>query len=680
MTETGSENMQGFLHGGDYNPEQWLHMPEILEQDIQYLKQAHCNEVTLGVFAWSALEPEEGEYRLEWMEEIIDRMYQNGISVILATPSGARPKWMADRYPEILRVSEDGHRNYFGGRHNHCYTSPVYREKVRKINRKLAERFGKHPAVRLWHVSNEYGGECYCQQCQEAFRRWLKERYHNSIEELNLKWCTQFWSHTYQSFEQIEAPSSRGESALHALTLEWKRFVTEQTCNFLREEIAALREGGSTLPVTTNMMYRYAGLDYRRLAKEVDLISWDTYPTWHKEALWKTAADCAMQHDYFRSLKKQPFLLMESSPSSTNWQPVSKLRKPGMIQAAALQAIAHGSESVLYFQIRQSQGASEKFHGAVIDHYGGCDTRVFAETAEVGKSLEQLRECAGSVCESQVAVWFETDNRWALDEAQGPRNEGMHFMDCVQKVYEAFRRQGVNVDLIGSEDTLEGYRIVAVPMGYMLPETFAQKLAQFTANGGTLLLTYWSSIVDEQDRCYLGGTPHGLREVLGLRSMEIDGLYEGEENVFADAADGTERYSCRHLCELVKPEGAEVLMVYGRDFYQGMPAVTRNTYGSGQAYYVCADAEARFYEDLAERMVIESGTEQICGERLPEGLEVTERVSEEYRYVFLQNYAETAQKIPAGLRHGWECLYGGASEDMDSLETRVYKKKRCSER
>ena len=215
-----------YLHGGDYNPEQWLDRPDILKKDIEYFKKAHINTVSMGMFSWAVLEPEEGRYNFDWLEEVIDNLYKEGIYTILSTPSGARPKWMADKYEEVLRMDPDRTRRFFGGRHNHCYTSPVYREKVYNINKKLSERFGKHPAVLLWHISNEYGGECHCPLCREKFREWLKEKY-GTIENLNSSWCTTFWSHTYNSFDQIESPSPKGKcSSMH---LPWTGNVLLQT-------------------------------------------------------------------------------------------------------------------------------------------------------------------------------------------------------------------------------------------------------------------------------------------------------------------------------------------------------------------------------------------------------------------------------------------------------------------
>lgn len=636
-----------FLHGGDYNPEQWLSYPELLEQDIVYLKKAHINEVSIGMFSWSSLEPREGEYQFGWLEQVIERLYKNEISVILATPSGARPKWLADKYPEVLRVDESRHRNLYGLRHNHCYTSPIYREKTRRINQELAKRFGNHPAVLAWHISNEYGGECHCELCQEAFRRWLKQKYKN-IEKLNEAWATTFWSHNYNDFSQIESPSSRGESALHGLNLDWKRFVTDQTVDFAKYEIQAIRDAGSDKPTTVNLMYDYQGLNYHKFAEVVDVISWDNYPQWHKKQEYLTAMDCGMQHDIMRSIQKKPFLLMESCPSATNWQPVSKLKKPGMLHAASLQAIAHGSDSVLYFQLRQSRGSSEKFHGAVIDHYGGDDTRVFREVTKVGADLMRLAEIAGTQTKANVAVIFDWENRWALEDAQGPRNEGLFYKEAVEKSYYAFRKQGLDVDVIDMQQDFSEYQILAAPMLYLFQPDFPKRVRKFVADGGTLILTYWSGIVNETDLCYLGGTPYGLLDVLGLRSTEMDALYQDEYNVGVSVSgnamglDGA--WKCSHLCDLVKISTAEVLAVYEKDFYQGMPALTRNHYGKGCAYYICTDFEQGFYDECYRKIAKEQGVQGLLAD-VPEGVEVNSRSSEQYQYLFVQNFNRHAVEI-----------------------------------
>ena len=670
-------NFGKMIHGGDYNPEQWLDMPEILEKDIEYFKKAKINEVSLGIFAWAKLEPEEGVFDFDWMEKIIDRLYENGISTMLATPSGARPKWMADKYPEVLRVAPDRTRNLFGARHNHCYTSPVYREKVRIINKKLAEKFGNHPGVIAWHLSNEYGGECHCPLCQEAFREWLKEKY-QTIDRLNKAWATTFWSHTYNSFDQIESPSPRGEMAVHGLNLDWKRFVTDRTVDFVKHEIQAIRDGGSDKPTTINMMYDFQGLNYHKFADIIDIVSWDNYPQWHKKEEYLTAMDDGMQHDIMRSIQKRPFLLMECCPGATNWQPVSKLKRPGMLHAASMQAIAHGSDSIQYFQLRKSRGSSEKFHGAVIDHYGGDDTRTFGEVTQVGETLEKLQEMTGSHTPAKVAVVFDWENRWALEDAQGPRNAGMHYKETVEKSYYAFRRLGLDVDMIDMEQELDGYQVVAAPMLYMFRAGFEQKVRAFVEKGGTFVLTYWSGIVDETDLCFLGGTPAGLMDVMGLRSTEIDALYDGESNVGVPCQGNhlhmTESYRCTNLCDLVKASTAEVLMTYGEDFYEGMPALTCNRFGEGRAYYICADFEQEFYNELFRKVTAEAGVKRAVT-HIPCGVDITTRESGQAVYLIVQNFNRKPVEISLPVEE-YPVWYGSYDGTIGKWETVILKKEK----
>ena len=663
------------LHGGDYNPEQWLDCPDILEKDLDMLTEAGCNVVTLGVFSWSTLEPEEGRFCFDWLENIINKLYERGISVILATPSGARPKWLADKYPEVLRVDSERKRALFGFRHNHCYTSPVYREKTAIINRKLAERFGNHPAVILWHISNEYGGECHCPLCQDAFRKWLKERYH-TIEELNKRWCTTFWSHTYNSFDQIESPSPIGETQLHALNLDWKRFVSYQTTDFIKAEIHALREGGSKLPTTANLMYYFNGLNYFELAKAIDVVSWDTYPTWHKQEVIETAYDNGMCHDLMRSLKRKPFFQMESCPTSTNWQGISKLKKPGVLFAQSMQAIAHGGEGALYFQIRQSRGASEKFHGAVIDHYGGTDTRVFREVCHTGSALDKISELAGSNVKSAVALLYDWDSQWAMEDSQGPRNKGLHYKEALLKYYRGFRKLGLNVDLVDMTGDLTDYKILAAPMCYMFRNGFEEKVRKFVKNGGIFVATYWSGIVDDTDRCFLGGVPHGLMDVLGIRSMEIDGLYGWEKNSLIPVSDnllGLDRtYTCKYLCDLVELRGAEAVMTYGDDFYAGYPALTVNAYGDGQAWYVAADAEKEFQVEFLRRIAEKAGISCGVEGEIPEGLEITTRENSEATYYIYQNWGSQTVEIPLP-KGEIQTLYGETEKGLEPYGLAVLK-------
>lgn len=346
------------LHGGDYNPDQWLDRPDILKQDIVLMKEAHVNCVSVAIFAWAQLEPQEGVYDFGWLGRIIGQLYENGIYTILATPTGARPAWMAQKYPEVLRVDSSLHRNHMGERHNHCYTSPVYREKARQINVRLSQAFGKHPGVILWHISNEYGGECYCELCQEAFRQWLKEKY-RTLEALNHAWWTGFWSHTYTDWSQIEPPLPRGESHCHGLSLDWKRFVTHQTVDFCQKEIEAVREGGSQLPATTNLMGFYKDLNYNKFQDVLDIISWDNYPDWHGlQDPVDLAAEIACTHDLMRCINQkavpsdgeysQHRKLAFSLQAEASWNAYAFLPSGGgpRLQFGAVLSVAEGPRSL----------------------------------------------------------------------------------------------------------------------------------------------------------------------------------------------------------------------------------------------------------------------------------------------------------------------------------------------
>lgn len=665
---------EAFLHGGDYNPEQWLNRPDILEKDIDLLKEAGCNTVTLGVFSWSTLEPSEGIYNFVWLEDIINKLYENDIRTILATPSGARPKWLSDKYEEVLRVDARRVRALFGKRHNHCYTSPVYRDKIKIINHELSRRFANHPAIIMWHISNELGGDCHCPLCQEAFRNWLKVKY-KTIEELNQRWNTTFWSHTYLNFEQVESPSPIGENLLHGLNLDWKRFVTDQTIDFVNHEKEAILSYNPNMPVTVNMMYYFVGLNYFKFKNIIDVASWDSYPTWHKDNDVITGMDNAMFHDIQRSILNKPFYLMESCPSSTNWQKTSKLKKPGMLELASLQAIAHGSDSVLYFQIRQSIGASEKFHGAVIDHYGNNDTRVFKEVKTVGADLAELKEVLGAGTESEVAIVYDWENRWAMEDAQGPRQIGVNYKESVQKFYEAFYKLGMNVDFVDMECEIAKYKVLAVPMLYMFREGFETKIRSFVENGGTVIMTYWSGIVDENDRAYLGGTPYGLTDVLGLRFEEIDGLYENESNemvpVHGNSLQLEKKYRCDKLCELVKTDGAKVLMTYGSDFYKGKPVLTRNQYKKGEAYYICADGEQDFFDELCKKITAEKQLYTCLETEIPYGVAVSERIKDGIKYIFIQNYNDYQVAMDV---EGVNVIFGNEEGKINPYGTIVLKR------
>ena len=631
----------GFVHGGDYNPEQWLDRPDILEEDVRLMKKAGMNSATVGVFSWFALEPREGEYHFEWLGDIIDRLYENGIYTVLATPSGARPAWLDAACPEAMRVDRRGMRAHHGGRHNHCMSSPVYREKVAAIDRKLAERFGSHPGVIMYHISNEFSGECFCPCCVEKFRNYLAEKYDHDIDRLNAAWWTAFWSHSYNDFQQIEPPFENGETSVMGLNLEWKRFTTWNTNDFMEAEIRALRSVTPDVPVTANFMRLFGGLDYRKMAPALDAVSWDNYPTFHNdwETLGETMAETAFQHAVMRSLKRgTPFMMMESAPGLVNWQAFNKIKRPGIHRLACVQAVACGSDTVQYFQWRKGRGSYEQFHGAVVDHLGTDDTRIFREVAEVGELLKKIAPAAGTLVKPRAALLLDWDNRWAIDDAKAFAQSTKKYEETCIDIWKAFFRLGVEMDVVGSHENLDDYDVVAAPMLYMLQPGTAANLKAFVERGGQLFATYCTGYVNEEQLCFLGGFPgDGLKELFGIVSEEIDTLYPSDRNGIL-LEDGS-IWEVRDYAEILRVRDARILGTYTDDFYRGGAALTCRTQGRGKAYYAAARTDAAQMEPLFERMLVDAG---IPVRRLPEGVECHERTGETGRFFFyLNNTTET---------------------------------------
>ena len=669
-----SPKLTSMYHGADYNPDQWLHMPDKISDDYRLMNLAGCNVMSVGIFAWATLEPEEGVYHFEWLDQTINQLWDHGVYTILATPSAARPAWMSSQYPEVLRVNADRTRILHSGRHNHCYTSPIYREKTKQINEQLAARYADHPGLLMWHVSNEYGGECHCELCQDAFRTFLREKYNNDLDQLNKAWWSAFWSHTYTDWSQIESPAPHGEDSVHGLYIDWKRFVTHQTASFIRNETEPLRRLTPAVPVTINGMQVFPGLDYFKLADEIDLFSWDSYPLWHHSAQSpsEVAAVTAFSHDLFRSLKGgRPFFLMESTPSQVNWQSVNKLKKPGMHRLASLQAVAHGSDSVQYFQWRKSRGSSEKFHGAVVDHVGHEKTRVFQEVSQVGQDLEKLKEVANTGIDAETAVIFDWDNRWAIEHMQALTRDNRAYVETCQQHHRAFWHQGLPVDVIDMSCTFNNYKVVVAPMLYMTKPGIADKLEAFVNQGGTLVLTYFSGLVDENDLCHLTGFPGPFRAMAGIWAEETDSLYPDEKNElvltgkYLDKMDAS--YEVHTLCDLIHAETAEVLAVYGKDFYKDRPALTVNQYGKGKVYYIAARTEQRFLNDFYRFIAKDTALAKPAAE-LPEGMTVSIRGDEETAYWFIQNYQESRQTFNAEKCQGTDLLSGQHVNGQLSLE------------
>ena len=637
--------------GGDYCPDQWPE--EIWREDMRLFALAGVSVATLPVFAWARLQPEESRYDFSWLDKVMDLLAANGISACMATSTGAVPAWMATRYPDVLRVTIEGHKRKFGQRHNFCPNSPTFRRFAPELARRMAERYGKHPALVAWHVNNEYGGSCYCESCEKAFRGWLRNRY-ASLDALNAAWNTAFWGHTFSDWDQIVLPSLLSEhldptrTVFQGITLDYYRFNSESILACFTAERDALKSVTPDVAVTTNLMGTFKPLDYFRWAREMDIVSWDSYPS-----MDTPVSDVAMRHDLMRGLKEgAPFMLMEQTPSQQNWQPYNSLKRPGVMRLQSWQAVARGADTVMFFQMRRSRGACEKYHGAFIEHAGHENTRVFREVSALGRELMSLGDTLiDSRVQSKVAILFDWENWWAVEMSSGP-SIALKYVAQVGAWHDAFWSQNYAVDMVGETADLSRYDVLVAPVLYMLKPGVAARIEAFVQRGGTFLTTFFSGIVNETDLVTLGGYPGELRSLLGIWAEEIDALLPDRRNtiVMKKGVEGLSgSFSCSLLCDLIHAEGADVLAEYGADFYKGMPCLTRNTYGKGHAWYVATAPEKPFLLRLAAHLAKAKGIEPVL--RAPVGVEATRRVKGKDSFLFVLNHTDSAMRVDFGARH-----------------------------
>lgn len=644
--------LKAIYYGGDYNPDQWPE--ETWLEDMRLFKLAGINIVTLPVFSWAKLQSAEDTYCFEWLDKVLDLIAANGLYVCLATPTAAQPAWMSLRYPEILPVDIEGRKRAHGARANFCPNSRIYRDFSAKMARKMAERYHDHPALLLWHIGNEYGAYCYCPNCAAAFRLWLKDRY-GTLTELNRCWNMSFWGHTVYDWDEIVPPSYLNEmgkldimgypreyTCFQGISLDYNRFMSDSILACYLGEYRAIKEITPRIPVTTNMMGTYKPLDYFKWAQHLDWISWDNYPS-AKDSM----GNIALRHDLMRGLKNgQPFMLMEQTPSQQNWQPYNQLKRPGVMRLYSYQAIAHGADTVMFFQLRRSIGACEKYHGAVIDHVGHENTRVFQECARLGAELKGLGDkILDSRMKSKAAILFDWENWWAVEFSSGPSRD-LKYVEQVEKYYQAFYNMNIAVDIVPPGADLSRYGLVIAPVLYMVKPGEARRIERFVEQGGTFVTTFFSGRVNESDLVTLGGYPGELRKVLGIWAEEIDALYPDQKNrmvMTEPLGELAGEYECGLLCDLIHLEGAKALAVYGRDFYAGRPVLTENKLGNGKAYYIASDPEPGFIQSFLKYLCKDQKI-QAPLETVP-GVEVTRRIKENLEFTFVLNHNDFEARI-----------------------------------
>lgn len=622
--------------GGDYNPEQWPR--EVWSEDMELMREAGVSFVTLGVFSWSWLEPAKGEYDFAWLDDIMEMLHANDIAVDLATATATPPPWLSAAHPEILPVDHEGHTLWPGSRQAWCPSSPVYRDYALALTTQLAQRYHDHPALAMWHVSNEYACHnipCYCDTCAAGFRVWLRRR-HETLERLNDAWGTAFWSQRYTEWEQVLPPRLTTTFANPTHVLDYKRFQSDTLLDFHRSEKAILEDLSPGVPVTTNFMTlsHFDHLDYHQWAEHQDVISTDHYVV---ASLEHPQAELAFSGDITRGLAGgRPWLLMEHSTSAVNWQPVNPAKLPGGTLRDSLAHVARGADTLGFFQWRQSLSGSEKFHSALVPH-AGRDSARFREVVELGRVAERLGEVLGSRVEADVAILWDYQAQWAAHGPAMPSSE-LKYPTTAHAVHRVLRERGITADVVHPSAALTAYKVVVVPTLYLVTDEHAAAVAAAAEAGAQVLVTFFSGISDSDDHVRLGGYPGAFKDLLGVRVEEFFPLLLDQRSELEGGGTGT------LWSEDVTAVDAEVLDRYAAGPLAGRPAVTRRSTGTGAAWYLSTLLDDDALGSLLEQVTEAGGVRATA--QVPPGVEAVRRRGEDGSWLFLVNDTTTEQQVP----------------------------------
>jgi beta-galactosidase len=628
------------LYGGDYNPEQWPR--EVWEEDVRLMGEAGVNLVTVGIFSWAHLEPTEGTFDFGWLRHVLDRLLEAGIGADLATPTAAPPPWLTTRYPDVLPVDDRGARYSHGSRQHFCICNPTYRRLALRIVERLAAELGGHEAVRMWHAHNEYACHvpyCYCEHHARAFRSWLERRY-GSVAALNDAWGSAFWSQRYTDFAEVTPPRMTPALANPSQVLDYKRFTSEAFLEEFLEEKRVLKAARPDIPLTTNFMGFMKALDYFTWARELDLVSTDNYPD---PADPDSAALSAMHYDLIRSLNKSaPWVVMEQTTGRVNWRERNVPKAPGQMRALCYQALARGASGVLFFQWRASRSGAEKFHSALVSHSGQASP-VWAEVTRLGRELARPEPWTTAEVQARAAIVFSWPNWWAVESPASPAHD-FRMQDQLTWMYRPLYRRSVTLDFASPAEPLGNYDALLVPSLYLVTEDEAANIRSYVEQGGTAIISFWSGVVDEHDRVYLGPYGGPLRPLIGCDVLDVAPLAPTDV-VEVEWEDGAKTAATFWLDIAAERPEATVLARVTSGPWAGRPAVVQSRCGRGCVYYLGtrldSDGLQRVY-DLVP--ALQSGLAD-ADAGTADDLERVVRRSADHAYEFVINHADADRKV-----------------------------------
>ncbi len=634
-----------FRFGVDYYPEHWPE--ERWPIDARMQREAGFNTVRLAEFAWSRLEPAAGTFQFDWLDRAIDVLAGEDIQVVLGTPTAAPPAWLIEQDPTILPVDETGKRMGFGGRRHYCPTNQGFHAATERIVTAMARHYADHPSVIGWQIDNEYGGNntarCYCDSCRAAFHAWLKDRY-GALDRLNEAWGTVFWSQEYADWDQIPLPLPTTGMHSPSLLLAHRRFASDAFVAYQQLQVDLLRKLAPSQWVTTNFMRTFTPLDYEKIARPLDFITWDNYPR-SRRVPGLHPDQVAFTHDLMRGLRHQNFWIMEQQSGACGWEIVKSTPRPGEIRLWTYQSIARGADGIVYFRWRTCRFGTEEYWHGILDHDGKPNRR-YAEVQRTGQELATLGPLlAGTRVKAPVALLRAYDVLWSL-EIQPHHPELVY--DAIQQAwFNGFYERGIQTDVVSPSSDLLGYRVVVAPALFLADQALGAKLAEYVKRGGTLVVTFRSGVKDMENVATDATLPGVFAEVCGVEVAEYDCTEVGETrrvDVRVDGADGVSSRASWWM-DALRPTGARVLATYDDDYLAGQPAVTENAFGEGLALYVGTHLDAEGVATLVDHVAKKAGIETIPRQSIP-GVELASRRSSDRELVFVMNHADEPRTVP----------------------------------
>jgi beta-galactosidase len=646
--------------GVDYYPEHWVfpcggsaENPEgQWIQDAQLMRRAGINVVRLGEFCWGLYEREDGKFDFSWLKRVMDVMGEHGIQVVLGTPTAAPPIWLARKHPEILPIDERGLVKHEGTRRAVCLNSDVFWTYSKRIVENLAQAVGTHPQLIAWQIDNSLAGNFTEASFNEDTRRdwhgWLEAKY-ETIERLNEQLGLRHWGQVVSSWNDVPMPMAAPTHHNPALVLDWNRFCSDTIIQFVKMQAEILRNITPDRPITTNLRAMKHLFDHFDLAEVLDFVSIES-----NAVLKNKPTDIACEIDMLRSLKKDGiktpdgdagFWVMEQKAGNVNWQEVNSLVRPGVLRMLTYQLVSRGASAVLFFRWRQPRIGSEKFHGAVLPHNLEGSRRIFQEVCQIGEELKVLAPALkGTRVTAEACIVYSHDNDWTLQQPNPP-NKYFSLRDHIQLIYNALHDKNVLVDFARPNEDLSRYKIVFVPSLRLYSAGDADRLKLYVQNGGTLVGTFNTGLLDDHSMAADSGFPHDLTDLFGLEVQEFDMLPPNEENhlTFKGAFPTSHLHPARLWCDLIEPKECQVLATYSKDFYAGKPAITMNTFGLGKAIYLGTQSHQHFYEDLIAWLRNMGNLHPIL--KVPENIEVSMREREGSRVYFLLNHQNSSIRM-----------------------------------